>query len=379
MATRSSTSSSEPIASVEARLDEHVDERMRPPWALLLALLLIALVEFGVRQRIPREDFLDAHTQPKSSLQQVIDTDGAAEIAFLGSSVSWNGLATPLIATAVGKELERTVHVANYSFFGARAEMVTDIAHVVARADRPPRVAYYCVTLHALTRAKQLLDTSWLWAIEDWRREYHANGVGTFEQLPIALTNELARHCRTLEMRRNAPAYLDRLWSGEEFPLAPMRGGWVESHRTHPGLMLKGRRELIEAEDRLEQALADRDLAEAGENVGDYYDPRRIVELGLVFDILNAVGTDVVYVELPLPTMHTIKLPAGVYEQFQSIVARLVAERGTRYVRFADLGITMSGEDYKDASHMNGRGAQRVTEALIQREILPYTRRVLAR
>ena len=139
------------------------------PWALLIALLLVAAFEVGVRAALPVEEFPTRHDlRMRGSLRHVLDHHGAAEIAFIGASVCRRSTNVPRIRAAAEAELGREVRVANYSHVGLWAELGTDWvlldtelmpwsakAQVLLRRQYLPTVAAARISAEALLDALQ--------------------------------------------------------------------------------------------------------------------------------------------------------------------------------------------------------------------------------
>ncbi|MEZ5980086.1 MAG: hypothetical protein R3F34_18000 [Planctomycetota bacterium] len=356
----SSTSSSELRATFEGR----IHEPYRPPWGFILSFVVIAAVEVFLESKIPSEEILDAHTEPYTSIHEVLDEDGPAEVAILGASVSWNGLVVPLIDRAVDDAAGRDVTVANYSHLGMRAELGDDLAHVIARRDPPPRILYFGITLHSVPFADELDDTSWAWGLPDFWRHVRSNGYSALHGFPYALQNELARKLRIVQMRRDPERFWLRVADGVEFGPNPMRGGHVIGHLKNPDKTLQG--EEIEGERAaLEKALNERRVGRRTNGENPFVSEERVQAIVDVARTFQARGTEVVFFEVPLPPDHVAMLPKLFYTEFEAAMARVVRETGARYVPASKLGVTLGREDFKDTSHMNGRGATTFTRALI--------------
>ena len=384
MATRSSTSSSELRATHEGR----VEGRFRPPLGLFLALVLVAGVELALRAQLPADDFLVDQVQPHTSIHQALDADGIAEVAFLGASVSWNGLRVPLLDERIDAAAGRDVTVANYSHLGMRAELALDLAEVLARREPAPRVLYFGVTPHSVARSDELDPTAWAWALADWRREVREHGLAAADGLPDALRNELARHLRIVEVRRDPQRYWQRLRSGVAFEPNPMRGGHVLGHVRNPNRTAPRRpgsdaepggdgEAVDEAEDELlVRALEDRNVI-GGEDAGEgLLEARRIALLEEMVEVLTARGIEVVLFEVPLPAIHVRALSDARMQEFQRAMTEIARSTGARYEPFDTLGIEMGFADFKDSSHMNGRGAERFSRAILRAFVLDDVRRL---
>lgn len=360
MATRSSTSSSDLRATHEGR----VSGGFRAPFGLLLALGLVAVVEVVLRSSLPADDFLVDQEQPQTSLHQVLDTDGVAEVAFLGASVSWNGLRIPLLDEQIDQAAERDVQVANYSHLGMRAELALDLAHVLARREPAPRILYFGVTAHSVARSDELDPTSWAWALADWRREFAAEGTAALDGLPDALRNELARHLRVVEVRRDPERYWRRLRTDARFEPNPMRGGHVIGHLRNPNRTAPRRAD--ETDDALVAALEERRVIGAEQEGESLLQPARIELLTQMVRVLEERGIEVVLFEVPLPPIHLRSLSEARVAEFQDAMRTIARSTGCRFVPFERLGIEMGQEYFKDSSHMNGRGAERFSRALLR-------------
>lgn len=349
----------------------------RPPLGLLGALVLLIGVEYGVRAALPADEFFIAEEQPHTSIHQALAADGPAEVAFLGASVSWNGLDVRLLDRRAERIAGRELHLANYSHFGMRAELALDLAHVIARQDPPPRILYFGVTGHSVAPSQELTPTSWAWRLEDWAREAPALGVDAADEIQGALFNELALHLRTFEVRRDPRAHYARATTERGFSPGPMRGQAVLGHITHrdrtaPNLG-RGRQE---DDDELMAALVDRGVV--GEEGGEVA-MVRVEFLERMIAVLQESGIEVVLHEFPLPRRHARIIDLQFGESFQREMNRLARETGATYHSLESIGVTMEPTDFKDASHMNGVGAERYTRAILDAFVVADLRRIYGR
>ncbi|MGC4030881.1 MAG: hypothetical protein QM754_03915 [Tepidisphaeraceae bacterium] len=155
MAAASSTSNSDaaPAAATPVAHGPRPQPRFGFPWAVVLALLVVAGVEVYL------------HTFPKMKLiayasdegqyhavRDTVDAIGPAEVALIGSSQMREGVTMPLLIAETEKRLGRRVTLSNYAVRGARLDGFDAIVQFLQRQPVPPKLIIVGVSQRDLRR-----------------------------------------------------------------------------------------------------------------------------------------------------------------------------------------------------------------------------------
>jgi len=345
-----------------------------PPWALLLALVLVGAFEVTLRAALPVEEFpTRSNLRQSAGLRHVLDHHGAAEVAFVGASVTRRSIHIPNVREVCEEVLGREVRVANYGHKGLKAELGEDVVHVLLREDPAPRLILYGVTPHQIRRVRpREMKTSWVWTLQDWWREWGTQGPGVVSELPQVVRNETRRHYRTFQVRYAKDAIYDRIV--HDIPLLPssMLG---ELHHQGGGarMSLRNRRKPVSAADmeHLREA-----IGVCTKDDRFRFSPSRIQSLRNIQELCQSRGIRLVFFEIPLPNMHTEMFPPETHADFLQHMEELQEESGAPFVSFESLGIRVTNAHFTDQSHLNLLGATMMTDALIEQVFRPELRRL---
>ena len=182
------------------------------PWALLLALLIIAGVEVGLH-RIPRMHLI-AYSSLEGqyhAVRDIIDANGPAEVALVGSSQMREGVSMPVLIDKVRRLNGSRVPIANYALRGARVDVMDAVVRYLQSRKNPPKLIIVGVSARDL----RATDPDWprmaiFWRPTDWWREFHKSGWRMTDYLPIVIRNEVAEVSDTLRYREEISLKIQR-------------------------------------------------------------------------------------------------------------------------------------------------------------------------
>ncbi len=393
MATRSSTSNSE-LAHLSAG----------GPWALLGALALLALVEIGVRAApaeamIPHESGGTEYHTARCHL----DAFGPAEISLFGTSRTRNGVSVPALrarleaarmadpglAAAFGQ-----ARIANYACSGSNIEVAFSTMRYALRvgpAERP-RLALFGVSAQQLMRGQELSNRAAVfWDAADWLEASGDEAAiaadarrNVWKLAPIVARNELGKYWLTLKYRLRAEALINDIvlawkyrasrgfsWSdilrGAPSP-TPIRGEPAPWHVLEPD------RSLITnpVSDARVRLYLER-IEQAGETA---LDPQAVRLARRMVELCRARDVPLIVFELPVSEQLARRLPGAVTDDLRRLFGELADGEQVIFVDLDGLGVDFSDADFREQSHLNLRGATRLSEALFDRAIQPMLDRM---
>ncbi|HOX43911.1 MAG TPA: hypothetical protein PK668_09935 [Myxococcota bacterium] len=346
----SSTSSSEPRP------------RRRWPWALGAAALALLLLELGVRL-LPEQAVLpyEPGEVEYAAVEAHLRLAGPAEVVVLGSSRAREALSVPLLGELLGEALGRAPRVESYAVGGATAVEVEAILGMLLRRGRP-RLIVYGLSPRQLWGEPTYAQAARFWDLDDWRADWQAHGPAALGRLPELVRGGLRAVSRLFLCRERAAEAVRELFGAPRLR-NPVLGGPSEWHQRGPTLAMLGR-EVSEARVRwyVSQLLQD----------GRYpFSQAKREALARVLARCRAAGVELVLVELPLADVLWRFKPAGTRETFLRVVGEEAARAGLPFVRLDELGLALGPDEFLDQSHLNLRGAERLTRALAERALLP--------
>ncbi len=336
------------------------------PWAVVIAGLLVVGVEVAL------------HVAPAQSLlgygeglgtyyevRHTIEDSGPAEVAILGSSRGRESIAMPNLREALATGTGRPVTAANYSCPDAKTNEMLLVARALTAGDMRPRVIVYIVSPRALLGEDRSASREEIFGV--FPNEYgqrQATVLASVSEYPLwEVRNGLQEHWLTFRHRYRARAFMSSLPRGQ-VPTSPVQGewsrrqryGWSRSLVTHPV-----------SEERI-RAYVGRLLDEDGAYpIGD----TRIAALADLMQACRDAGTELVLVAAPMSDDLVRNLPDGTMARFDAVVSSLAADHGVAYVPAQALGLHLGREDFREQSHLNRRGAEKLTERLAEDIILP--------
>jgi hypothetical protein len=368
---RSSTSSSE--ATVR---------RAGFPWALIFALGIVLVVELLIRGAEPRHLISyqygeDAYYAAANHL----DAYGPADIAFLGSSRTKEGIAVPEVTAALEAAGYGDLTVANYAAAGSHADETRALCDYLLARGRP-RLILCGVSPRVFEGAEPRMARSAIfWGASDWRRAHGEDPAAALRVWPTVARNYLSDASRTLRYRRKpksiaadlrraheqlglaGPTFSVRqILAGDVMP-SPLNGQYSagQVYESHHSLVTRP------IDDDQVRKYVNRFLVDGEYVMGDV----RMRELEALVAACRKTGVQLVFFETPISAILMRHQPEGVYERFLDRMWRLAEEGTAWFVTVDDLQLTFDDSEFAEQSHLNLAGARKLTRAITERIIVP--------
>jgi hypothetical protein len=371
----------------------------RTPWALLIALAVVLLAEVTARLLSPTWviPYENTGRNAYSAVRQHLHATGAAEVGFLGSSRGREAIVAPLVRELAAAELGRDLRVGNYSSPAGAVDENEMITRLVFRAGEPhPRMLL--LGLSPLEMSVEALETDHageLWEFQDWlravrrnldsyyneppgrmrgiprseRREIRRetprrlNTILRLELLPEVIRNEIER-VSALFAYRDRARLIGREWfTSFRTPPCPIAGDLTESQA------FKAERTIDSL--RVTAEFVQRYLAKRMDEERHPMGGRQTENLRSIIKQCREHGTMIVMYELPLSAILKQHYPEGTFDEFKRLVRSIGAEEKTPFVELDDLGLSFDDSHFRDHSHMNMPGAERLTSAIVEQVIAP--------
>ncbi|MGA2496362.1 MAG: hypothetical protein ABSH20_01390 [Tepidisphaeraceae bacterium] len=360
MVRSSSTSSSEPGLPDAPLLSGGF------PWALAGAVLILLAVEAAVRLADPADVIpYSAGREEHFAVANYLSRFGPADVGFIGSSMTREGIAAPLVRARLEQAVDAPFYVANYGCGGMVADEGNAIVRYMVRNRKIPRLLMYEVNLQHLrpSVSSQAGLLAVFWDVKDWFQEWARTGTPRMRELPVVIRRDIGRWWLTLR-------YRDRVseWSREWLRLArsvpvPIQGEYSKllGFNTHLSANPAKRQFLLRKW--LDGPLRNGRYPKMDRAMVEYLEDT----LRLCRD--NQIA--LVLYEMPVWPGVQARIPSETYEEFYRVVDGLSDKCQVPFYRVADLQVTLGDEHFIDVTHMNRHGAAVMTGALIDKAILP--------
>jgi hypothetical protein len=305
------------------------------------------------------------------ALAPELEAFGPARVSIVGSSRVREGLLLPHLHRHLERELGAAPSVASYALGGARAAEVELVVRKLLAADAPPDLIVYGLTPRQLVDKSRPRNSSYLWDLAGWWEERRMRGGMVDQFLPQALRNELVRHVYAYRYREEigaafaAPAsedFWERLGTGltrRDTPLSPMRGELTVWQRT---------KRLISWNMGAEHV---RRYVDQVWTPGEWSMQRQERKLGAILTRCREAGVPLVLFEVPSAPILREHLPKGAYRRYRVAVGRAAEAHGVSFLTVEDLNLEPTRRDFREQSHLNQRGAAKLTRAVAERVVLP--------
>lgn len=332
----------------------------------MLAVLLVLATEIGLRAlgAFEKTPYWTGRAEYFAAAES-IERDGPAEICVIGSSRPRDGILTGPIREACRRQLGTDVRVQNYSCAGATPLVVKFVVRRLLRGGSKPRLVLYGVSpLYVGPDAcgsgipRQFID----W--QDWRLMAREDGPDALRFLSCAAENEARKSIMLCRMREGiGPVIYGYRYFGK-IRYGPYDGEIPLFHQRFRGGSLVDR---PIGEERV-RLYVSRYLKD-----GRYRVSRKALKcLKEVQEICAQANVKLVIFEMPYSDFVTRLLPENTFPDFYRAMTRLSQETGGRFVTVTDMKLAVEDEDFQDQSHLNHRGATKLTRALIRHEIVPF-------
>jgi hypothetical protein len=332
-----------------------------------MTLLLLILAEGGVRWlrpsgTIPYEVGGEAAYQ---ALGPELQEYGAAELAIVGSSRSREGVAAPVLRSAL-KGAAKGWKVGNYSLVGATAADVEIVVRRLLETKPPPRLIAYGVEIVALEKGPGeglTKKAPYIWRFSDAIEARSRIGARADRYLARATRNSLSDRSFLLRLRPEVyeslqqPSY-KKLKKGLSKAIAydgkdqtPMRGGLSSRQRS------SARNSSMKVTDAHVRKYLRDDYGE-----GKWPHREQAARIDAMAQAAKRAKVDFLLIEVPLSPLLKRNLPKGTLESFYEIMQAVADRNHIPFVRMSDLDAEFPQSDYAEQSHLNLKGAKKLAQ-----------------
>jgi len=325
--------------------------------------VIVVAVEVTLQSIAPLKEFPywnGAAEYPAAAL--AIHQKGPADVCIVGASRARDGL----LVTQAQEELASLgapVQVSNYACAGAGP---TDMETLVRRLLRDrsdagaagPRLIVYGLSPLSLWHwPDDLPGKRWL-ELSEWRQTFTDQGAAALPYLPFVARNELRKHLALCRYREGLGAIQMALYVHGEPRYGQYGGDLPVFHEWFPEINLVTRP--------VGKARVLRYLAGHLPDMEAEPDPDGIAALRRMIGLCRREGVEIVLLEMPYADILDSHLPEWVREGFEAEMAALAAAGG-HVVSLQDLGETFADAEFHDQSHLNEKGARKLTSAVVRR------------
>lgn len=339
----------------------------RFPWALAGAALILLAVEIALRfvspQRIiPYASGLAEHLAIANCIADV----GPADVAFIGSSLTRDGIIAPLVRAELETAFECPVYVASYAASALVMDETLAIVKYMIRKNASPSLLLCELSPQQFRRAvsSRLGATTIFWDINDLAKNISQKRPDSTRAIPMFLRREVGQYWITLRYREALRQWIQQALRLIDKPSIPMLGDYPGhwNRRSTASLADPARRKS------LVQRWLQRNVHD-----GQYskIDHRLVARLDQTLLQCRQYNIPIVLYEMPLSPALKQKMPPDVYREFYALVADLARKHQVPLYLIDDLGLKLGNEHFADAVHMNRHGAALLTDALTQKVVLP--------
>ena len=330
------------------------------PWALLLTVLLALGVEVGLRlvdlRRVsPYAWGLGEYDASALRLR----AEGPPDLLILGTSRAREAFDLPHLHARLEVELGTAPTLGNHGLSGARAGEADAVLSLALRHGHPdlvilgldPRLLQGTREHRGRQARFAPLSSSWRGPRqEDRRLTAHAH---------------LGAWLRTYGCRNRLRAALQ---GRDDLSIrsTPFTGGATLFQQREPEVSLASR----PVPGRYVEQLLER-VREAGRYELTQH---RIDTVRRLLDRCATAGVPVLLVEIPMSRAMASHLPMGTLASFQRIAQGLAEAHGLPLATPTDLALSFDERDFYEPSHLNRRGARRLTDAVAARYVVPHLR-----
>ncbi len=336
------------------------------PWAVVVAACLVALVEVAVHLTPTRS--LLGYGEGLGTYYEVrhtIEDKGAAEVSVLGESRGRESIVMPDLDKLSEGRLGREIYTANYSCPDAKSTDMLLVTREMMSARTKPKLVVYVISSRGLLGDDHSVQREEVFGV--FPNEYGhgtAQKLASFSEYPLwQVRNALQRHYYTFRYRyrfRNVFASVPR----HRAMLSPVQGEETTWQRYMPNRSL--------ATNPISDAHIQDYVARLLDADGKYVmGQTRVEALREIVALCARNGVKLAFVAAPISDDLNRHLPAGTQERFREIVRNVANEGGVPFLTPEDLGLSFDRSDFREQSHLNRRGAEKVTKAVVDQVVVP--------
>ncbi len=369
MADSSSTSSSERSQLPETGIRRDDRRAHGLPWALLMAITLLALAEMGVRQMNPTSLIVSRDDSDQArAVRDVISLDEPFDVAFLGSSMMYQGINVPDLQAKLRNATGQETRVRNFAVRGGRMDVFAATVRHLLRQENKPRLFVIGTSIRDLRDYDLDLDRlSLFWNVQDFRTITRERGYRATKYLPTVIRNEIEPHFSLLKYRNALSLQIERLFVRVNSEPMPVLGKSPSQH-------LGSKRDEVLTLDEFKSSSNKRRMAQAY-RVDLPPQPSETFTrcIDQIIDDCRKADVKVIFLDMPINRlMRGLIINADkkhksdqIEPAYRAAMAEHCTARGVAFLTSEDLGLTWEDNEFFDSQHLNYAGAVKLGDALL--------------
>lgn len=338
-------------------------ERSRPgngrPIAVYVCLAIVCLVEI-ILHWVP-ERVLHGYGEGLASYYDVrhsIEDYGSADVIALGTSRGRESLLLPALGRAIKDSTGQTLRVASYACAGSRADEMLQVMRLVRQSPNRPRLALYFITPAMLLGERPNLQR--LEMLGSYSHMYR----GRIGQILPAIIDAriwnlrcwMDRHYKTFRYRHRLRHAVMTLSRGRS-PLSAVQGQETIWQRYNAGRSLLTHPISQQRVREYARQLLDDD--------GQYVvATSQLLALSETLTLCRESGIPVIMIEAAISRPLGDAFSPQLKQAFRDSVESVLREYDMPLYTMSDIGVSLTDGDFREQSHLNRRGAAKVTEAV---------------
>jgi len=336
----------------------------------LIAIAIVAAVEASLRVIGPER--LVAYEQgvpSRYAARHHILAEGAADLCFMGSSRTNNGINCPTVSKELRETLGHEITVANYASGGAQTPELVPLVRFMLRYSKP-KLILFGVEPEQLGTTDVVNERSAIfWNQSDYRAARQRFGPLVDSYLPEVIRNEIELHYLTLRARGRTGNLLRELTSGITTP-HPLRGESLypvhvvnaDATMNTSGIDAEQIREHVKTEHLVDGAYP--------------FSDERIESLRELIVLCRSHNVPLVFFEVPNAAIFTQQFPTDTNERFVNVFRQISSKSAevpadVQFFSLSDLELDFADTDFRDPVHLNLIGAKRLSHRVTERIIKP--------
>lgn len=349
----------------------------RYPWSLLLAFGLVALVEVGVRQIDPRFLILTRGDADQArAVRDQISLNEPVDIAFVGSSMTYQGINVPDLQSKLRNAIGREVTVRNASIRGGRVDLFATTVRHLLRQEMTPELIVVGISIRDLREYELDFERmSIFWTLGDLGRAIRTHGLNQREHLPVVLRNEIEPHWSLLKYRQALSTRIQQQFVHIDTEPMPARGEPPLQH-------LGSKRDVTLTMDDFKSSSNKRRMTQAYRIDLPPQPQQKFVDcVDQILADCQRAGVKLLFLDMPISEpMQGLLINADkkrkshqIEPAYRETMSARCAAGGVPFVTSQSLGLEWRLNDFYDSQHLNYAGSTKLSTALV-----PWLARELA-
>jgi hypothetical protein len=333
---------------------------------VILAVAVVVLVEV-VLHALPDQALLgygrglSAYYDVRHTVEQL----GAADVVVLGTSRGRESVVQPLLREVVGAQVGHPITTASFASPGSQADEMLQIMHLTLESPRKPGLVLYFLSPSMFQAASS--DRS--------RLEVLGQSTDRFAGRPgQVLTRELDQLTRAWRRWLDAHYLTFRHRHRFRYLLVSAFRGRQATSAVHGEMTMW---QLYDARRSLEthpvpRARIRRYVERTLDPDGVYRPvPRQVTALEETVRLCREHGVPIAVLHAPLSPDLLAETPAQLEQTYQEIARNAAAVAHQQPLTMDDLGVRLTRADFREQSHVNRSGAEKITRALARELVTP--------